>query len=83
MSILGGGASSDHLSFDASSQVVTIDTSKDNIEELLKIEKQYLSIQIDFMDTYLGAVIQTKQQLFIVKYNYEITTNIKEEVIDE
>ena len=32
MSILGGGAVTEHLSFDASSQVVTIKTSEENID---------------------------------------------------
>ena len=61
MSILGGGAPTDHLSFNVSSQVVTIDTTQDNIEELNKTMMQYLSIQIDFVDSYIGDVIQTEQ----------------------
>ena len=60
MSILGGGAPTDYLSFDASSQVVTIETSKTNIDDLLKIGRQYLSIQIDFIDSYIGSAIQTE-----------------------
>ena len=59
MSILGGGAPTEYLSFNASSQVVTIETSEKNIDQLLNIGRQYLSIQIDFVDSYIGSVIQT------------------------
>ena len=69
MSILGYEPAPNYFRFDAATQVVTIETSKDNIDELLNVMTHNLSIQIDFVDTSTKTVLQTQKQNFTIKFN--------------